>query len=210
MGRGRDYVGYAAKMRHQVLAGTDLEVEVRFVDMITRRGARILDIGCGIGSAVNGLRARGHAAYGVDPTPDVLEVAEAFYGPSWFRKMAATDISPVALALSGLPESYDAVLMSGNVPSFLSQAELEETFSLAAGLLEPGGTLVVGTTTAIQGGPVDQDRAAAATDLALTHRYSDWHLGHFRQGSPWSVSVFAVPGSRDIASVPDGKFILGG
>lgn len=208
MGKGRDYASYAAKMRRHVLTGTDLEVDVRFVDMMTRRGARILDIGCGIGSAVNGLRTRGHLAFGVDPTPDVLDVAEAIYDSSWFRKMAATEISPATLALSGLPDSYDTVLVSGNVPSFLSQDELEETFILVSGLLEPGGTFIVGTTTAIQGGPVDQDRAVTATDLALTHRYSDWHLGRFRQESPWSVSVFTASGSMDITDVPDGKFVL--
>lgn len=45
-------------------------------------------------------------------------------------------------------------------------------------------------------------------DLALTHRYSDWHLSRFRQESLWSVSVFTAPGSRDVTDVPDGRFIL--
>lgn len=208
MRRARDYASYATKMRDHVLAGTDLEVDARFVDMIARRGARILDIGCGIGAAVNGLRARGHEAYGVDPTRDVLEVAKDLYDSTWFCRMAATDILSAALALRGLPETYHAVLMSGNVPSFLSREELEETFGLVSRLLEPGGIFVVGTTTAIQGGPVDQDKAAAATDLALTHRYSDWHLGQFHPDAPWSVSVFTAPGTRDITGVPDGKFTL--
>lgn len=139
MGRGRNYGTYAAKMRDHVLAGTDLEVDVRFVDMMARRSARILDIGCGIGAAVMGLRSRGHSAYGVDPTPEVLEVAADLYQAAWFRRMAAAEISPAALALGGLPESYDVVLMSGNVPSFLAQDELADTFGVVSGLLEPAG-----------------------------------------------------------------------
>ncbi len=91
MSAGRDYESYAAKMRQHVRAGTDMEVDVRFVDMMTKRRSRVLDIGCGIGNAVNGLRARGHEAYGIDPTPQVLEVAGEFYDPSWFRRMAAGD-----------------------------------------------------------------------------------------------------------------------
>ncbi len=49
-------------MRNLTTGGTDLEVDVRFMDMLSPRGARILDIGCGIGSAVKGLRRRGHEA----------------------------------------------------------------------------------------------------------------------------------------------------
>jgi hypothetical protein len=75
----------------------------------------------GIGAAVNGLRARGRAAFGVDPTLAVLEVAEDLFNPAWFRSMAATAISPGTLASNGLPEAYDATPMSVNVPSFLTE-----------------------------------------------------------------------------------------
>nr|WP_233198428.1 methionine biosynthesis protein MetW [Cryobacterium sp. Y50] len=34
--------------------------------MLAGRASTILDIGCGHGSAVNGLRARGHAAFGIE------------------------------------------------------------------------------------------------------------------------------------------------
>jgi len=210
MSTGRDYEGYATKMRQHVLAGTDMEVDVRFIDMMSRRCARVLDIGCGIGNAVNGLRSRGHEAYGIDPTPQVLEVAGEFYDPSWFRRMAAVDIMPGTLALNGLPQAFDAVVMSGNVPSFLSANELCETFARVAELLDAGGVFVVGTTTAIQGGPADQDNAAARSGLTLAHRFSDWHLSPFCTESPWSVSVFSATGSRDFAEVPGGMFVLRG
>jgi SAM-dependent methyltransferase len=119
--------------------------------MISRRNARILDDGCGIGAAVNGLRARGRAAFGVDPTLAVLEVAEDLFDPAWFRNMPATAISPGTLASNGLPKANDVMLILGNVPSFLTRDELDATFGRVAGLLEPGGVFVVATTTAIQG-----------------------------------------------------------
>lgn len=209
-GAGRDYEGYAAKMRQHVRAGTDLEVDVRFIDMMSKRRARVLDIGCGIGNAVNGLRARGHAAYGIDPTPEVLDVARDLHNPSWFRRMAAADITAENFALNGLPKAYDIVLMSGNVAAFLSANDLRRTFDQVGELLESGGILVVGTTTAIHGGPADQDNAAARSGLSLTHRFADWHLGPFNAESPWSVSVFSASGLRDFAEIPDGIFMLSG
>ncbi len=203
-----DYRSYAAKMRHLVLSGIDMEVEARFVDMISVRGARILDVGCGIGNAVGALRGRGHAAYGIDPTPAVLDVAVELYDPSWFRSLGALDIAPSHLARQGLPVFYDVILMSGNVPAFLSGDELEEVFGHVVTLLNPGGKLVVGTTTAIRGGPGDQDRTAASAGLKLVQRYADWHLGPFDAESPWSVGVFSAPGTPEPADGPDGIFIL--
>ena len=210
MSVGRDYEGYAAKMQQHVLAGTDMEVDVRFIDMMSKRCARVLDIGCGIGNAVNGLRAREHAAYGIDPTPEILDVARDLYDPSWFRRMAAVAITTENLALNGLPVTYDVVLISGNVAAFLSANDFQKTFDHVAALLESGGIFVVGTTTAIQGGPTDQDNTAARSGLSLTHRFADWHLSPFNAESPWSVSIFSARGSRDFDEVPDGIFVLSG
>ncbi|WP_346960946.1 methyltransferase domain-containing protein [uncultured Arthrobacter sp.] len=209
MNQGPDYAAYAAKMRHLAVSGGDLEVDARFVDMLSSRQARILDVGCGIGSAVGALRHRGHLAYGVDPTDAVLAVAGDLFDPSWFQRLGAGDISAAALREVGLPAAYDLVLMSGNVPAFLTDAALATTFQQIASVLNPGGGLVVGTSTKARGGPKQQDLAAAGTGLALMHRYSDWHLGPFCEDSPWSVSVFANAGSRQAAEGPDGIFVLG-
>lgn len=203
-----DYSSYAAKMRHLVQSGIDMEVDARFVDMICARGSHILDVGCGIGNAVGALRSRGHAAYGIDPTPAVIGVAFELYDPSWFRLIGALDIAASHLLRLGLPGSYDVILISGNVPAFLSGDELGEVFAHVATLLDPGGKLVVGTTTAVRGGPGDQDRAAASAGLMPAQRYADWHLGPFNDESPWSVSVFRAPGTQDPPTGPDGIFIL--
>lgn len=209
MSEQRDYGRYAAKMRKHVESGTDLEVDVRFVDMLSRRAARILDIGCGIGATVGGLRARGHEAYGIDPTETVLRVARELHDPAWFRLLSAAQATSTQLERSGLPASYDVVLLSGNVPSFIPAGELPSVFACVEGVLAPGGLLVIGTTTAIPGGPADQDAAAAATtNLTLEHRHADWHLGTFEADSPWSVSVFAAAGTPEPIDAPDGMFVL--
>ncbi|MGO2051526.1 SAM-dependent methyltransferase [Arthrobacter sp. MYb229] len=209
MDTATDLNAYAAKMRALTEEGTDLEVDVRFVDMLSSRAATILDIGCGIGNAVHGLRFRGHNAYGIDPTEAVLQVAAELHDPAWFRPISATEISVDNLVRAELPVAYDAILLSGNVPAFLSPAEFSTCFALLGELLRPQGALILGTTSALRGGPKDQDEASKTTELLLTHRYADWHLNPFSDDSPWSVSVFARTETREFPQTPDGKFILG-
>lgn len=206
MAESRNMSAYAAKMRGHMEKGTDLAVDVRFIDMLADRQSHILDVGCGVGNAVNGLRARGHGAYGIDPSSDALGVAADLYDQSWFRHLSASEISTTALGDHKLPQGYDLVLMSGNVPAFLP--DLEDSLTRIGEVLRPGGTLVIGTTTHARGGPDDQDSACAAAGLRLQHRFGNWHLGEFTPDSPWSVSVFSRPGVGPKPNSPDGMFIL--
>ncbi|WP_261382539.1 bifunctional 2-polyprenyl-6-hydroxyphenol methylase/3-demethylubiquinol 3-O-methyltransferase UbiG [Arthrobacter sp. UKPF54-2] len=208
-GPGPGYAAYAAKMRGLMDAGVDLEVDARFVDMLSPRRAHILDLGCGIGSAVGALRARGHMAYGVDPSDDVLTVARELFDPACFQDMSAGAVSASALPARGLPGAFDFVFMSGNVPAFLTDDALPKIFKQVSSILNPGGGLIIGTSTKAKGGPAQQDVAAAGSGLTLTHRFSDWHLGPFSEESPWSVSVYSNAGTRRAAEGPDGMFVLG-
>ena len=203
-----DLDAYAQKMRRLAESGMDLEVDARFVDMLTVRKSRILDIGCGIGSAVNALRQSGHQAYGIDPSPAVLEVAGDRFDKSWYRQLAVEELTGERLSREGLPAGYEAVLMSGNVPAFLSHEALQDAFGKVSGLLIEGGMFVVGTTVEARGGPKAQDRAADSAGLTLLHRFSDWHLGAFDKDSGWSVSVYSKPGALHPRTGPDGIFVL--
>jgi len=202
------FAKYAAKMRRHIADGTDLDVDARFVDMLARRGSTVLDIGCGTGAAVSGLRARGHAAFGIDPTPEVLTVARDNFCPDWFRSLGVEGVTPQRLAELGIPHSYDLILMAGNVPAFLPVGSLRHTFAQVRELLKDGGLFVIGTSSHARGGPIEQDEAANATGFELIQRFSDWHLGRFTSDSLWSVSVFAAPGESVNRESPDGIFIL--
>ena len=207
MSLSRGYSSYGQKMRQRVLGGVDMHADVRFVDMLAKRQSTVLDIGCGIGNAVNGLRAAGHRAFGIDPTPELLQIAGELYNPEWFRRLSASEVSPAPLDGLGFPTRFDVLLMSGNVPAFLSGEELDAAFKCMAAALEPDGVLVIGTTTKVCGGPEDQTRAAAPTGLHLVQRFGDWHMGRFTEQSPWSVSVFGTDEQRHFDG-PDGQFIL--
>lgn len=203
-----DLHAYASKMRTLTEEGIDFEVDVRFLDMLISRSATVLDIGCGIGNAVNGLRTRGHQAFGIDPTVAVLRTAKELYEPSWFRQLGAADITFGRLVNLGLPTTYDAILLAGNVPAFLTETDFAVCMAQLKNQLNDNGVLIIGTTAAMRGGPTDQDLAVHGTGLILTHRYSDWHLGSFDQDSSWSVSIFGHNTSRQFSDTPDGKFIL--
>ena len=176
--------------------------------MLTPRESTVRDIGCGIGNAVAALRRSGHLTFGIDPPPEVLRVATELFDSAWFRRLSVTDLSPESMADHQLPTVFDAILMAGNVPVFLTETELMSAFAAASELLAPGGHLVVGTTTHRRGGPADHDRCAADTSLRLEHRHGDWHLGVFNSDSQWSVSVYTAPGARRTAEGLDGIHVL--
>ncbi|MCC9204995.1 class I SAM-dependent methyltransferase [Arthrobacter sp. zg-Y769] len=203
-----DLDSYAKKMRQLVDQGMDLEVDARFIDMLAPRNSRILDIGCGIGSAVSALRRSGHQAYGIDPTRAVLDVAADIFDRGWYRRLPVEELSDERLCHEGLPDRYEVILMSGNVPAFLSNEALQEAFRSVCGFLVDGGLFVVGTTVEARGGPKTQDAAAGFAGLPLLNRFSDWHLGAFDKDSGWSVSVYAKPGALNTGTGPDGIFIL--
>lgn len=207
MGTATDYVSYASKMRGLAVAGVDLEADARFVDMVSPRRAHVLDLGCGIGAAVNALRKRGHDAFGIDPSEHVLKVAADLFDSAWYRQSSAERLSPDVLKEHGLPSRYDCVLMAGNVPAFLPPCDLQAVFNTAVDILTAAGHLIIGTSTYARGGPQDQDSAAQSSGLILQGRYSTWHLDPFDK-DPWCVSVYAAPGTRVAPDGPDGQFIL--
>ena len=203
-----DLDAYAQKMRRLTDNGIDLEVDARFIDMLAARKSRILDIGCGIGSAVNALRHSGHQAYGIDPASAVLDVAADMFDAGWYRQLAVEELTGDRLRREGLPDRYELVSMCGNVPAFLSAEALQDAFGIVRSLLIQGGLFVVGTTVETRGGPKCLDTAADFAGLVLSHRFSDWHLGAFDKDSGWSVSVYNKPGALHPRTGPDGIFIL--
>lgn len=208
MGAETNYAEYTRKMLKLVERGVDFEVDARFVDALLPRQARVLDIGCGIGNAVAALRSRGHQAFGIDPTPSLFEAAASRHNASWFRKIGADALYRPEFSAAGLPERFDAIIASGNVPEFLRSNELELVFKFARQALTTQGALIIGTSTQGRHGIQFLDRVADEQEVKLQQRFGDWHLNPFNDQSPWSVSIYTVEDSRGPFEGPDGIFVL--
>jgi 2-polyprenyl-6-hydroxyphenyl methylase / 3-demethylubiquinone-9 3-methyltransferase len=103
-----------------------------------RRGARILDVGCGGGLLANPLAADGYRVKGIDRSGPSLAAARTRVPAGADAAYAVGD----ALALGEPPESYDAVLMMDLLEHLDEPAR---AVAEAARSLKPGGILVFHT-----------------------------------------------------------------
>jgi SAM-dependent methyltransferase len=102
---------------------------------------RVLDLGCGTGWHAAHFASLGFQVVGVDPSPALLAVARS-------QHAGATGVSFVEGGFGALRErtggGFDAVYCIGNtLPHVRDQADLESAIADIAGVLRPGGSLVV-------------------------------------------------------------------
>ena len=108
-------------------------------------GTRILDAACGIGLDAVALRRRGFRVTAVDASPAMVDESR--------RRLAAAGVDVVVEICSwtDLPtrfpaDSFDAVLCTGNsIAHVRSETEMVEVFRAFAGVLAPGGLLILDT-----------------------------------------------------------------
>ena len=122
-------------------AATASEVDAieRFLHL--RQGAKVLDVGCGIGRHAIELASRGHLVVGIDIAESYLEQAEravARAGVSVeLRRQRASEIAE--------QDCFDAALAINFTLGFLQDAELAAQFKAIAGALRPDGKLLLKT-----------------------------------------------------------------
>jgi glycine/sarcosine N-methyltransferase len=162
---------------------------------------RVLDAACGSGGHALWLARQGYGVAGADVSPVMIALAR--------QKAAAAEIdaSFVVGDLADLraPAAYDAVLCLGNsLPHLLTQDDLVAALRGMAGVLRPGGILVLQNLNydlrwqkqprwfMAQGGMLDGQEV-------LVWRFADYdvpagriafHIALFRKGDPnWQVEV---------------------
>jgi 2-polyprenyl-3-methyl-5-hydroxy-6-metoxy-1,4-benzoquinol methylase len=119
------------------------------------RGARVLDAGCGVGTALRQYAAAGARVCGVDMDATAIAMLRDQYG---FADVQAGDV--LTLPLDG---SFDVVLMYDVIEHPL---EPLAWLRRATELLAPGGTLVLWTPN---GAAVERDPACVTFRVDLEH-----------------------------------------
>jgi SAM-dependent methyltransferase len=157
------------------------------VDLLERLGAAsVLDAGCGTGRVAMELARRGHEVVGVDLDPGMLATA----------RRNAPDLTWVEddLTTVDLGQTFDTVVMAGNVMIFLEPGTESAVVGRAAAHLEAGGRLVAGFELRSGGlSLADYDAAAAAAGLTLTDRFATWEGEPWVDGGDYAVSVHVRP-----------------
>ena len=98
---------------------------------LSLRGARALDVGCGMGRWTRWLSARGATVIGIDPTEEMLEAARRLSPDLDYRRMSATAIE--------LPEAGFDFAMAVTVIQHLRPGEQQAALREIARVLRPGG-----------------------------------------------------------------------
>jgi SAM-dependent methyltransferase len=171
---------------------------------------RVLDAACGSGGHALWLARQGYRVAGADVSPGMIALArQKAVG-------AGLDVTFVVAALDNLqPASlqpstgFDAVLCLGNsLPHLLTQAELVAALRGMAGVLRPGGALVLQNLNydlrwrtqprwfMAQGGVLDGQEVLVwrFADYDLPAERIAFHIALFRKDAPnWQVAVHTTP-----------------
>lgn len=184
---GEDYATtYAERFRRLAERGQDVHGEAALATRLVEPPARILDAGCGTGRIAVRLHELGYDVVGVDVDASMLAVARA----------EAPDLAWRAgdLATLELGETFDLVLLAGNILPLLEPGTLDAVALRLAAHVAPGGRVVCGfgldPDHLPAGCPVtplaEVEAAFAAAGLAGAASYAAW------DGEPYADGGYVV------------------
>ncbi|KUG51903.1 methyltransferase type 12 [Serinicoccus chungangensis] len=134
---------FGERLARLVAEGADVDGEARLADVLVPRGARVLDVGSGMGRVAATLQSRGHRVTAVEPDPALVEQSRRTY-----PGLAVTQADILEVDLE---PGYDLVVLVGNVMAFLAEGTEREVLGRVRALLGPGGRVLVGMHQ--RGGP---------------------------------------------------------
>jgi len=107
-------------------------------------GKRILDFGCGTGENIVNLTLAGHQVLGIDPVPEMVELAQARMREHGLdsRLVSVGDLASLTTYADG---EFD-IVSALNVLPFLSEEEEDELYTQAKRLTPDDGWIIVSHT----------------------------------------------------------------
>lgn len=173
---GASTEGYGEHFARLVADDEDVDGEARLADALVPRGARILDLGSGMGRVAEALRLRGHDVVATEPDPALRAQSLSTYGDLAVLPHAALDLDPAEQG------TFDLVVAVGNVMIYLGDGTERAVLTRLREMLAPGGRLMAGFhLSAVMTGsrtyPADEFVAdAAAAGLVVDHRFGTYEL----------------------------------
>ncbi|WP_244930911.1 class I SAM-dependent methyltransferase [Nocardioides sp. W7] len=184
---GEDYATtYAERFARLAAAGHDVHGEAALVTRLVAPPARVLDAGCGTGRIAVHLDELGYDVVGVDVDASMLAVARrAAPGLRW---------EEADLASFDLGETFELVLLAGNIVPLLEPGTLDAVAARLAAHVSAGGRVVCGfglDAAHLPGDcPVtplaDVDAAMAAAGLVAAEPFATW------DGDPYDGGGYVV------------------
>jgi len=159
-----------------VEGGEDIDGEARFVDAVAPRGARILDVGSGMGRVAEALRLRGHRVVATEPDPALREQSRRTYPKLEVLPHQALGLDPAELG------GFDVIVVVGNVMVYVGQSTERAVLKRLRELLAPDGRIVVGfhpdgNRSGSRVYPPEEFVAdVAASGLTVQHRFASYEL----------------------------------
>ncbi len=168
--------GYAQTFGRLVEERQDVDGEARLVDALAPRGARVLDVGSGMGRVSDALRRRGHRVVATEPDPSLREQSRRTYPDVEVLPHQALALDPAGL------EPFDVIVVVGNVMVYVGEGTERAVLTRLRELLAPGGRVVVGfhldgNRTGSRVYPAAEFVAdVAASGLRVDHRFGSYEL----------------------------------
>jgi SAM-dependent methyltransferase len=138
------------------------------------RGARVLDVGSGMGRVSAALVARGHHVVAVEPDAALVAQSRATY-----PDLEVQHADVLGATLEG---EFDLVVLVGNVMVFLAEDTERAVLARVRALLAPGGRVLVGfhpvdgPASARDYPPEEFVEDAAASGLRVDARFGSYEL----------------------------------
>ncbi|MBZ5740964.1 class I SAM-dependent methyltransferase [Nocardioides mangrovi] len=193
-GAGEDYATrYYEGFRARAERGEDIHGEAAFVADLVPAPARVLDAGCGTGRITVRLAELGYDVVGVDVDTTMLAVAR--------REHPGLDWRDGDLASFELGETFDLVLLAGNIIPLLEPGTLLDVAQRLAEHVASGGVVVCGFGLDAEHLPgdcpvtdlADVDAAFGVHGLDAVARYASWDGDAFEPGGGYAVTLYAEP-----------------
>lgn len=172
---------YEAKFTAIAAEGKDVHGEANFVLSLQPTPSCVLDAGCGAGRVAIELARHGVQVTGADIDERMLARARA--------KAPELTWHLGDLALLKFEQTFDAIVVAGNVMIYLTPGLETQTVVNLSKHLKVGGYLVAGFRLNAQYSLADYDKATEIAGLTLVERWSTWERTPWHPDAGFAVSV---------------------